>query len=167
MNIKYRFVILSMFMFLSWLIAEKYVLYSPMFIDYSLFVNHLILKALIYPAKWILDLTGLDTEINYNIIKITGNRGIRITNECLGINLFVVFTILPLVYPASAKSKLIFIPFGLMLIHSLNIIRIVVLNITQLINHDRITYEYHNSFNFIIYIIILILWYYFFKKIIM
>lgn len=63
-------------------------------------------------------------------------NGIVITNPCLGMGLYWMFIAFVLSFPTNYKSKLWFLPLGLLLIFSVHVIRIAFLGVVYLYYAD-------------------------------
>jgi exosortase/archaeosortase family protein len=93
--------------------------------------------------------------IQYNeVIIIKGSAGVAVGPACVGFGLLFGFAGLILSYHGSLKSKMWFIPLGLLGIHTINILRIVILAIISNINNDWVDFNHKYVFNTIIYIFI-------------
>jgi exosortase/archaeosortase family protein len=93
--------------------------------------------------------------IHYNeVIIIKGSAGVAVGPACVGFGLLFGFAGLILSYHGSAKAKLWFIPLGLLGIHTINILRIVILAIISDINNDWVDFNHKYVFNTLIYIFI-------------
>jgi exosortase family protein XrtF len=92
------------------------------------------------------------------LIGIDGSSGLWIGDRCNGITLFAVFAGFLIAFPGSTKHKFWFIPAGIILIHLLNVLRIMVLAILDL--HSRAWTEFNHTYTFtvIIYGFIFALW---------
>jgi exosortase/archaeosortase family protein len=106
------------------------------------------------------------TFYNYNVflLHIIGGGEVFIGVPCLGLGLMGVYTALIVAFPGKLKSKLIFIPAGILLIIILNILRISFLaimlyyypnqdNLSQTFAGFMVTYH-HKLFNYGVLLII-------------
>lgn len=85
------------------------------------------------------------------------NPIIRVGSSCNGLELLVLFAIFVICYP-SKKQKLIFILFGLILIHAINIIRNFILTIMAIHKSPYFDFFHRYIFVFLVYGIIFLLW---------
>ncbi|MFN3405083.1 MAG: exosortase/archaeosortase family protein [Cytophagaceae bacterium] len=124
--------------------------YSPLLAKYSLV--QLILDGLIYPAKGILYIFGFETTSTSDQVSIVGYRAVHIAYPCMGVEMMIALMSLIMAYPRG-KKKLISICSGILIIHSLNIIRVTVLVFTGYLqySHSRTT---HDLFNFFLYAVV-------------
>jgi len=111
--------------------------------DNIVFMSSSILKVLQYEI----------TQYN-EVIIINGSAGVAVGPACVGFGLLFGFAGLIISYHGAIKSKLWFIPLGLLGIHSINILRIVILAIISKINNDWVDFNHKYVFNTIIYIFI-------------
>jgi exosortase/archaeosortase family protein len=96
--------------------------------------------------------------IQYDIvILIVGSPGVAVGPACVGFGLLFGFAGLITSYHGSFKSKLWFIPLGLLGIHTINILRIVILAIISNINNDWVDFNHKYVFNTVIYIFIFLM----------
>lgn len=102
---------------------------------------------------------------NFRTIGIDGTGGLWIGNECDGLYLFAIFLIFMLAIPGNWYDKLWFIPFGLIVIHLFNVLRIVALAITLLTAPDRLEFNHTYLFQTLMYGVIFALWYFWTTKI--
>jgi exosortase/archaeosortase family protein len=114
--------------------------------DNIVFMSSSILKVLQYEI----------TQYN-EVIIINGSAGVAVGPACVGFGLLFGFAGLIISYHGAIKSKLWFIPLGLLGIHSINILRIVILAIISKINNDWVDFNHKYVFNTIIYIFIFLM----------
>jgi exosortase/archaeosortase family protein len=114
--------------------------------DNIVFMSSSILKVLQYEI----------TQYN-EVIIINGSAGVAVGPACVGFGLLFGFAGLIISYHGAIKSKLWFIPLGLLGIHSINILRIVILAIISKINNDWVEFNHKYVFNTIIYIFIFLM----------
>ncbi len=93
-------------------------------------------------------------------VGIDGTFGLWIGDPCNGLSLFALFSIFILCYPGPWRSKLWFIPFGLLSIHLINVLRIVALCI--IVSYDYAYLDFNHNYTFTIlvngYMFLLWLW---------
>jgi exosortase/archaeosortase family protein len=96
------------------------------------------------------------------VAKILGypySHGVWIGEPCNGIKIFGLFTIFILSFNGDIKRKIIFIPFGVAVLHFLNILRIALLTYISATNPYILDFNHNITFQLIIYIAMLGLWY--------
>ncbi|MDQ3190827.1 MAG: archaeosortase/exosortase family protein [Bacteroidota bacterium] len=123
----------------------------------------LVIDNLIYVSSGILKLLGyqlIDYPYSAAIrsMGIDGAHGLWVGDACNGLTLFALFTGFIIAFPGPIKSKLWFIPLGLVSIHFINILRIVGLAVTQLYFPDSLDFNHTYTFTFLVYGWVFLLW---------
>jgi len=127
--------------------------------DVWAFVYHIVLQCVIHPAYWLLKGLGYDVYKTYDIVWVTGTRGVFIDRVCIGLDLIASFIILILAYPAKAKFKAIFTFLGVVLIIGLNSLRVFTLVYNQILTKGYSpSIDPHYTFNILVYLIIFLVW---------
>jgi exosortase/archaeosortase family protein len=121
--------------------------YSPFLARFS--ILDLLLQGLIYPAKYILKIFGFEVMNALDWITIHGARGVRIAFPCLGVEIMIALFSLIISYPAKGK-KALFIILGFVIIHIINIFRVVAILLTNHYSYE-LTSPSHTIFNTIVY----------------
>jgi exosortase family protein XrtF len=97
-------------------------------------------------------------------IGVDGTGGLWIGDPCDGLTLFAVFSFFVIAFPGKINHKLWFIPAGIILIHTMNIVRISLLCIV-LVNHsDWLNFNHTYLFQVIMYGFVFLLWFIWIKK---
>lgn len=122
-------------------------------------------------SNFILNTFGFNTLIEVQneivITKIIGNdfdHGVWIGEPCNGVKLFGLFSIFIIAFPGKLKSKIWYIPIGILIIHFVNVIRIAILTVISSNNPKILDFNHNVTFQVIIYSIILILWFVWINK---
>jgi len=104
--------------------------------------------------KWL----GYETFVFDRVVAVGENPGIKIVNGCNGISAIGLFLGFIIAYPGNRKDKISFTIVGIGVIYLVNILRIVVLAITQAQWPEffKITHDY--STTAIFYLVIFVLW---------
>ncbi len=92
------------------------------------------------------------------VIGIDGSTGVWVGSNCNAISLFMLFIVFIVWYPGHQTSKLWFIPFGLVTIHILNIIRVIGLVLISKNAPQYLDFNHTYTFTFIVYAYIFFLW---------
>ncbi|HET6990747.1 MAG TPA: archaeosortase/exosortase family protein [Bacteroidia bacterium] len=148
--------------YLGWMMLYEWVLHPWGKLD-TLVINDssnwalFILKKLNFPI-----FEGNNPTIR--TIGIDGTHGLWIGDPCNGLTLFALFTSFILAYPGSWKHKLWFIPLGISLIHTMNIIRLTSLCIIVLKKPEWLEFNHTYLFQVLMYGFIFLLWYIWIKK---
>jgi exosortase/archaeosortase family protein len=151
--------ILSVFFYCyEGLIDSQGAYYSAFLDQYS--IIKLMTNLLIYPLMGVLKALGYTVAANGRIVWIGGNA-ITIYTACLGIQVMIGYASLILGFPA--KRKLIFLIVGILVIHLLNIGRMLSILLT-IKNYPVIVNVSHDIFTYMSYAVILVLYYIWVKK---
>jgi exosortase/archaeosortase family protein len=89
-------------------------------------------------------------------INIDGKACVFLGNACNGLDFMGVFFCFVLAYPTSWKSKVWFIPVGILAIHCLNVLRVVLLALNM--HYIRSTFDFNHKYTFMIAVYALIFW---------
>ena len=100
----------------------------------------------------------------YRTVGIDGGLPLWIGDECDGLTLFAIFSVIIIAFPGKAKNKALFIPIGILAIHFLNIIRIIALVIITKYDPDSLDFNHTYVFQTLVYLFIFYLWYLWAKK---
>lgn len=127
--------------------------------------NDILKTNLVFFSRAVLKLLGYNVEqLGNNIVKVVGYGGVGIGNYCLAVELFVLFIALVASYPAPLKVKAWFIPFGLITIHALNVVRVISLNLLTVYYPEYADFNHHFTFRVIVFAYILLLYNHFLNK---
>jgi exosortase family protein XrtF len=159
-----RFLVLAAGSYLAW-----YIVYHS-YINVDTNVDRVVIDNLI-------DLSGSAMEsMGYTLIPeppeadairtvgIDGTYGLWIGDPCNGVTLFALFLIFMIWFPGPIKHKLWFIPFGLITIHLLNVVRIIALCIIVSYDYRYLDFNHNYTFTILIYGYMFILWILWVKK---
>lgn len=160
----YRFLIWGSFLYGIWLTLYYLVIKPYTFWDY--YLDYTIVGL----SQALLNIFGISTSISLEsdhvilLMDGTVNSGVWVGDECNGFKLFSIFSIFIIAYPGKWKTKLWFIPLGIVLIHVANIIRVSSL----LVIYDKyptfLDFNHNYTFTIFVYSIIFILWIWWAKK---
>lgn len=156
-NPLYRFLAITAVSFTVWIVAYELWIYDSV-------IDQVIIDNLTWLSTGLLELFNFEmiAELepeNYRTIGIDGTGGLWIGNECDGLYLFAIFTIIMAAFPGGGKKKLWYIPLGILIIHLVNILRIVALAITLKHAPDMLDFNHTYVFQVVIYLVIFYLWY--------
>jgi exosortase family protein XrtF len=83
---------------------------------------------------------------------------LRVYEGCNGLNVMIVFVAFLFAFKGSIRQVLWFLPFGLVVIHVANLLRVILLYYTAL-HHQQLFYYFHKYFfTAILYLIVFGLW---------
>lgn len=123
-------------------------------------------KLLSSQSNFVLSIFNLNAVIEIHgdmvVTKIIGfpfSHGVWIGEPCNGIKIFGLFAIFIISFEGKIINKLWFIPFGILIIHILNIIRISILTYLSAVNPFILDFNHNITFQLIMYATILMLWF--------
>ncbi len=115
--------------------------------------------SLAYISAAILRGLGLGAEqVSYNYIEVDGKPAIFVGNVCNGLNMQMAFAVLVLLYQAPWRSKLTFLPLGMVIIFLANVVRIVALVWMFIKYRDYFEFSHKYTFNMAMTLLVLVLW---------
>ena len=115
-------------------------------------------------AAWF-SLFGYDAKvITYQIyphlMYLDNKPIISIDTPCNGLPMLYLFASFVIAYPGTVKRKLTFITAGILIIHVLNIIRIIVLSYISIYYADYFYFNHKYAFQIIVYTVVIAMWFY-------
>lgn len=156
-NAALRFLVTVVILYFLWELAYFF------WIEDSLF-SFGICHVLGLSTNFILQLLGYDSNWNPYAIYIDQVKMVYIDTPCNGLEFMGLFMCFVLAFPASLKSKLLFIPVGLILIHLLNMARVVLLVLNYLLYRATFEFNHHVTFTVLVYGLILVMCFIWAKK---
>jgi exosortase family protein XrtF len=150
----FLFVLKILGVYLFWQILYTTYLHSNSSLDLT------VVELTIKHSKWILNLLGFRTFTGaVRLIGIDNTSGLWMGDPCNGIILFALFSSFIIAFPGPLKSKIWFIPSGIIIIYLANVLRVVLLAIIQLYV-SRSTLEFHHTYTFtyMVYSLIFFMW---------
>lgn len=156
-NAFFKFAIISIISYLVFYliynyIVKKYTYYDQNFIGHIIKVSNSVLQTIGYKTFLVLQ------DRDYQVIGVDGSSGVWIGSKCNSITLFALFSVFIIAYPGVIKHKLWFIPLGVLIIHTLNICRVVALALIAFYSPESLNFNHTYTFTFLIYIVIFTLW---------
>lgn len=127
------------------------------------FIDQAFIRIIINSSDFLLHLLGYKTfkilrDSEFQVIGIDGSNGVWIGAACNAVTLFFLFSVFVLAYPGHQKSKIWFVPLGIISIHILNILRVSILAMIALYYPTLLDFNHTYTFTFIIYGYIFLLW---------
>jgi exosortase family protein XrtF len=154
-----KFFLKLLAIYIAWFFLYNYLIHPNGKIDL------LVIDNTVQVSQWLLNKLGYSVFTgNDRLIGIDGTGGLWIGDNCNGISLFALFSIFIIAYPGKLVNKLIFIPFGILTIHALNILRVVVLAIIDVYSRTWTEFNHTYTFTLVIYGYIFFLWIIWVKK---
>lgn len=99
------------------------------------------------------------TDINdFQVIGIHGSVGVWVGKACDAISLFIIFSVFILAFPGNQRDKWWFVPFGILTIHVINVLRVVGLTIITYYKPEWLEFNHTYVFTFLVYTYIFMLW---------
>lgn len=125
--------------------------------------DQLFVRQIINLCQWIFDKLGYKTfasrDVNdMQVFGIDGSNGVWIGGPCNGITLMFLFAIFVIAYPGSTKNKLWYVPLGVLIVHAINIIRIIALALIANYNYEYLDFNHTYTFTFLAYSAVFGLW---------
>jgi exosortase/archaeosortase family protein len=111
--------------------------------------------------------TFMDIESDHVRVFLSNSdySGVWVGDNCNGFKLFSIFSIFILAFPTNNwRSKLWYIPLGLIIVHLANIIRIMALILINDANPSYLDFNHDYTFTIFVYGIIFGLWWWWLKK---
>lgn len=91
-------------------------------------------------------------------ILCNGRKTLKVGNDCNGLVLFALFSGFIIAFPGNLKSKLWYIPLGILLILVFNIVRMALLTLNFLHYRESFAFNHHVTFTYTVYVFIFMLW---------
>lgn len=125
--------------------------------------DQLFIRQIINLCQWILEQMGYKTfasrDVNdMQVFGIDGSNGVWIGGPCNGITLMFLFAIFVIAYPGNIKNKLWYVPLGIVIVHTINIIRIIALALIANYNYEYLDFNHTYTFTFLAYSAVFGLW---------
>ena len=125
--------------------------------------DQLFVRQIINLCTWIFDIMGYKTfaskEVNdFQVFGIDGSNGVWIGGPCNGITLMFLFAIFVIAYPGNVKNKLWYVPLGILIVHTINIIRIIALALIAKYDYTYLDFNHTYTFTFLAYSAVFGLW---------
>ena len=165
-NPEFKFLITFIPLIITWYFTYHYLYKLNILLNLDSDLLTEFSKLLSSQSNFILSIFNFQTSIEMHgdmvVAKVIGyqyNHGVWIGEPCNGIKVFGLFTIFILSFRGDIIKKLIFIPFGILIIHFLNILRIALLTYISAINPYILDFNHNVTFQLLIYGSMLGLWY--------
>lgn len=151
------FIVTSSLIYLGLYIIYEFIIKKYTSIDYDF------ICIIINSCEVVLHWFGYDTfkrlgDTDFPGIGIDGSGGVWVGASCNALTLFFLFAVFIFAYPGHQKSKIWFIPLGILSIHILNILRVVALSMISFYKNEYLEFNHTYTFTFIIYCYIFGLW---------
>ena len=149
---------------MAWLLLYNFIITKHTNWDYYLNLN--IGQLTVKMLNWFNYKALLEIDSDHVIVSLpfSNYRGVWIGSNCNGFKLFSIFSIFILAFPANFKSKLWYIPFGILVVHIANVLRVVVLVLINDKSPQYLDFNHDYTFTIFVYSIIFGLWFWWLKK---
>lgn len=124
-------------------------------------LEQIMVNQVYYPSKWIVEhIIGYDiNSIDATATMYFPNNGyVQVVGSCSGLKQFYQWIFLMVLFPGPWKDKLWYIPLGLVVIHIVNILRIVGLSVTVMVLPQYWDFIHLWIFRVFFYVVIFVLW---------
>jgi exosortase family protein XrtF len=147
-----QFILKALGVFILWYIVYELYLLPKGDLDEWVSLN------IVAISNGIIQFLGYETWTMHRILGIHENAGIQLVDGCTGISAIGLFAGFILAYPGDCKKKVSFTLIGIGVIYIVNILRIVVLVITQNEWVEFFDFTHDYSTTTIFYVVIFIMW---------
>ena len=127
-------------------------------------LDNFIIDSLIVTTNKILLLMGYATFVYEHTFGIDGSNGVFIGTPCNGVELMALFSGFVLIFKGSWKNKIWYIPSGILIIHGLNILRVLALAIIAKLAPEMLDFNHKYTFTLILYLFVFLGWVLWVKK---
>ena len=144
--------------YLSWYVLYEFVLKPETTLDEWVISN------MVEGAEWGIEVVGLKTgtfpqPTGYrNRVGVSGTPGVEIGAPCDGLSLFALFAIFIAFFPGPVRNKLWFVPLGIILLHGVNISRVISLTFIQSKYPEWLAFNHDYTFTVLVYGVVFGLW---------
>ena len=153
-----RFLISALLLYIAWHVVYELWIHPQQTFDQLLIDNlHYFSYAILQGLGFVMINFPDDSEIR--TIGVDGTHGLWIGDPCNGATIFALFAGFIIAYPGKLLRKLVYIPVGIVLIHILNVFRIIGLCLVLLYAPDYLDLNHTYTFTIIIYSFVFLLWY--------
>lgn len=159
-----RFLFLSTLLYLSWYFTYEF------YLKENTLINEYVINNLVILGEGTLQFFGYQTT-NYAVdgiwrvhFGVAGSNGVTIGAPCDGIVLFALFIVFIVSYPGPIKHKLWYLPLGLIIIHFLNVARVVGLALIVHYEESWLAFNHDYTFTWIVYGVVFGLWWFWINK---
>ncbi|MBL1233276.1 MAG: hypothetical protein CMD31_09630 [Flavobacteriales bacterium] len=156
MDKKYKIILFfflkAVLMYLLW-----FVLYEKWLLRVG-WVDKIVIDNLVMMTDVLLQGVGYETFVVEHAIGIQGSHGVFIGTPCNGLDLMALFAGFVIIFNGSWKHKLWFIPLGLIIIHLLNLLRVIALTIMAKTAPEYLDFNHKYTFTIILYAFVFLGW---------
>jgi exosortase family protein XrtF len=151
-----RFFVFASVLYLAWYLLYVLVIKPHTHIDEKL------VSLLVANAAFILKLLGFTVytsiEEDMQLIGIDGSHPVWIGSPCNALTLFMFFALFVIAFPGDVKRKVWFVPLGIIIIHVMNVFRIIGLAMINYYAPAYLAFNHTYTFTILVYGVIFCLW---------
>jgi len=151
--------------FIIFFLLKALVLYLIWFFIYDLWLlkvgilDNMIVDNLVYLSVNLLEAFDYILYVDYQRVGIYGAAmNVKVGSGCNGLELFALFAGFILIFEGNWKHKIWFIPLGIIVIHLLNVGRVLALIFSGNVSVSLLNFNHKYTFTIIMYIITFIGW---------
>lgn len=106
----------------------------------------------------LLSALGYNAKASDYMIQIDGADMVFVYHACNGMILMALFSGFVIAFPGQWKLKLLYIPFGILVINTVNVLRVTALAINAQYYSHTVEFNHKYTFTIIVYAVIFALW---------
>ena len=159
-----KFISKVLFIYIGWYFFYKEILGENEFVDRFLTNSEAFFVSNLFTLFGYDNVTYIIKPPDASVLYWGTRKLIGISDSCNGLILFVVFSGFIVSFPSTIKSKLLFIPVGILAIYFFNIIRIFCLALIYIYYPHYLDFNHHYTFTLFVYLDIFLLWMAYVKK---
>ncbi|WMJ72048.1 archaeosortase/exosortase family protein [Cytophagaceae bacterium ABcell3] len=115
-------------------------------------------------SGFLFSLSGHEVEYANRFLSLNSHKVLYIGSSCNGMEFFGLFACFVIAFPGAIKSKLWFLPAGILFIHLINVIRVQFLVINYYFFESSFDFNHKYTFNFVVYGCTLLIWLWWARK---
>ena len=151
----YRFLVVAGAMYLVWFFGyEQWLAYDGR-------LDSVLCNQITAASVWLLRVIGFTASVDArhaNLVLMNGQPAVEMFSPCNGLVLYALFAGFVVAFPGPWQRKLWYIPAGIALIWSLNVLRVAALAVNHYYAHQSVDFNHHYTFSFVVYACIFGLW---------
>jgi exosortase/archaeosortase family protein len=121
-------------------------------------INLFLTNTVIYGTLFGLKALGYQCIQQGQTVLIDGEPVVLVADACNGLELFVLYAGFIICFPGRIKFKLLFIPFGILLIYIINVFREIILALNYKFFRESFEFNHKYTYVLIVYVFVFILW---------
>lgn len=146
------FILKAIGLYLVWLLVYEQWLFKVGLID------QIIIDNIIFLSVSFLNLIGYHTFEYAQTFGIDGSHGVFIGTPCDGLDLFMLFAGFIIIFKGKWLNKLLFITFGVITLHLINVLRVIALAVMAKVSPEILDFNHKYTFTILMYFIVFLGW---------